>query len=79
MLDLAAYRAHRWAAWHVFVYAFAVALLGIVALVYGGSLDGLRPEVAFWAALLASVAVAGTGYQEVRKADSPGATRWADD
>lgn len=79
MLDLAAYRARRWAAWHVFAYAFAVALLGIVALVYHGSLDGLGGGAVFWAALLASVAVAGVGYQEVREAGSPDSTRLADD
>ena len=68
MLDLPAYRAHRWASWHVFAYAFVVYLLGIVAMVYHGSPAGMGGGTVFWAALLAAVAVTGIGYQEVREA-----------
>jgi hypothetical protein len=78
MLDLSMLRAHRWASWHVFAYAFAVYLLGIVAIVDHGSLEGLGLGTLFGAALLASIAVAGTGYQEVRAAGGFRKTAWSD-
>jgi hypothetical protein len=76
LLDLPMLRAHTWASWHVFAYAFVVYLLGIVAIVYEGSLDGLGLGTLFEAALLASIAAAGVGYQEVREASEGSETAW---
>ena len=68
MLDQAALRSQAWRSWHVFAYAFVVYLLTLVAMVRHGSLLGLRTDLVFAAALMAAVAVAGIGYQEVRDA-----------
>lgn len=76
LLDLLAYRAHSWATWHVFAYAFAVYLLGIMAVVFHCSLDGLCANAVFGAALLASISVAGIGYQQVREAGGFRKTDW---
>ena len=66
MLDVPVLRAHAWRTWHVFAYAFVVYLAGIVAIVHHGSVIDLGRGTLFVVALLAAVAVAGVGYQEVR-------------
>ena len=66
MLDLLVFRTSAWSAWHVFAYAFTVYLATIVVVVDGGSVTGMGPGAFFGAALLAAIAVAGIGYQEVR-------------
>jgi FtsH-binding integral membrane protein len=70
MLDLAAYRAHAWKSWQVFVYAFVVYLMGILAIVLHGVLTEIGTTELFMSALLAAIAVAGLGYQEARELGS---------
>lgn len=68
LLDLTEYRARAWKSWQVFLYAFVVYLMGIVAIVLRGMLTEIGTGAVFVAALLAAIAVAGLGFQEAQEA-----------
>jgi hypothetical protein len=67
MLDQSTFAARPWRSWQVFAAVFAVALFGIVAIVHRGHLPGLCCADLWLSAFLASIAVAGLGYQEARR------------
>ena len=74
MLDLAAYEARRWQTWQVFAIAFAVYLGGILLVVHQCCLSALGTTDLWVSALMASIAVAGLGYQETHRMGAYG--RW---
>lgn len=67
MLDLDAYRARRWQSWQVLLLSFGVYLFGITAIVYQGAVMSVGRDAMIAAALMASIAVTGLGYQEARE------------